>query len=83
MPHQYKLSLKLFTTTHCHLCEKALDLLQQVEKEQTIFWQLIDIVEDDNLLLKYETKIPVLKRNDNNAELLWPFTHQEIKTFIT
>jgi hypothetical protein len=83
MSNQIKISLQLYSTLHCHLCEQAQNLLQQVEKEQSIIWQFIDIAEDDKLLLKYETKIPVLKREDNNTELLWPFTHQEIKTFIT
>ena len=41
-------------------------------------WTKADIIEDNNLLKLYETKIPVLKRVDNNLEICWPFRLQDI-----
>ena len=42
----------------------------------------IEIAEDEVLLTLYGTKIPVIKRQDNNLELGWPFAAVELKSFI-
>lgn len=82
MPNQIKVSLKLYFTTNCHLCEQAVRLLLQVEKNNLINWSCSEIAYDEELLLKYETKIPVLFRVDNQAVLYWPFSYQQIQSFI-
>jgi hypothetical protein len=82
MKKQKDLALLLYSTTFCHLCDQAKDLLLQASSKQQINWQQIDISEDDSLIAKYETKIPVLLRIDNNAELNWPFTLQDIQELI-
>ena len=58
----------LFGTSHCHLCEQAQVLLQELG----IAALKIDIVADDTLLERYGVRIPVLRRRDG-AELGWPF----------
>lgn len=45
-------------------------------------WSTIEIADDASLLNLYEIKIPVLKRLDNNHEICWPFTLNEIIKFI-
>ena len=49
------------------LCQLGLDQLT-----------LVDIADDDELLSNYGTRIPVLHRIDNSAELNWPFTKSDI-----
>jgi len=45
-------------------------------------WAEIDIAEDSELLRRYGIKIPVLYREDNASELCWPFSIEDILTFI-
>jgi len=71
--------LKLYTTASCHLCEKAHQLLRQLTLP-TI--SLVEIANDDELLARYGTRIPVLQRTDNNTELNWPFTKEQVMAFI-
>jgi len=72
-------SLKLYTTSSCHLCEEAYQLLLRLPIP-TI--HLIEIADDDQLLDCYGTRIPVLQRTDNQSELNWPFDEEQIMTFI-
>ena len=74
------LPLKLYTTSHCHLCELALALvLHFCGTEQLL---LIEITEDDDLLKRYGTRIPVLQRMDTLNELNWPFNKDDIQHFL-
>jgi glutaredoxin len=82
MLNQKPISLTLYSTSHCHLCEQAYSLLVRLEKSTSITWQTIDITRDEKILLEYETRIPVIERQDNKIELSWPFTYQDIQTFI-
>jgi len=69
----------LYHTEGCHLCEQALALLNaQLQSEQII---LRDIVEEPELIEKYQFIIPVVA-NKNNQELGWPFDKQKLKEFI-
>ena len=72
--------LKLFTTSCCHLCEMAeLILLSLLE---TQYFTRVDISDNDTLIDLYGHRIPVLQRTDNLAELNWPFTADDIITFL-
>ncbi|TMN93652.1 hypothetical protein CWB72_01590 [Pseudoalteromonas phenolica] len=69
----------LYHTEGCHLCEQAFELLNaQLQSEQII---LRDIVEEPELIEKYQFIIPVVA-NKNNQELGWPFDEQTLKEFI-
>ena len=73
--------LKLYTTSHCHLCELALELvLQQCDATQIA---LIEIANDENFLNTYGTRIPVLQRLDTLAELNWPFNEHDLRDFLS
>ena len=53
----------LYHTEGCHLCEQALELLNaQLQSEQII---LRDIVEEPELLGKYQFTIPVVANKNN------------------
>lgn len=72
------LMIQLYTTSACHLCELAADILRNTN----IQVQAIEIADDDVFLARYGTRIPVLKRTDTQAELNWPFTIQDILSFM-
>jgi len=74
------IQLNLYTTSNCHLCEQAEELLSSLEN---IELNCIEIVDSDELINSYGTRIPVLQRTNNSAaELDWPFNLQQIRTFI-
>lgn len=71
--------LYLYSTSHCHLCESAQALLTELNiKAVTV----VEIADNDQLLLVYGTRIPVLKRADTNTELDWPFNLADIRLFL-
>ena len=73
------MKIRLYGTKFCHLCEEAEAILNQAG----INADPIDIAEDDALLEKYGTRIPVLQRIDNNAELGWPFDAASVAQFLS
>lgn len=75
-----KKPIYLYSTSHCHLCDKAESLIQQLGLNREI--EVIEIAEDDQLLLLYSLKIPVLQRLDTQAELNWPFAANDIIQFF-
>jgi hypothetical protein len=72
--------LNLYSTAHCHLCDVANSLLLNFDNKVTL--KTIDIAEDEALLDKFSLRIPVLQRQDTQAELNWPFTSADIQKFI-
>jgi hypothetical protein len=75
-------NLILYSTSHCHLCELAESILKDISVLNDIVWTTLEISEDSTLLLSYEIKIPVIKRVDNEIEIAWPFTAQEIQSLV-
>lgn len=73
--------LKLFTTSHCHLCEEALSIVSAVVPAHQII--LIEIAEDPMLMETYGLRIPVLQREDTGLELNWPFDQAMLNAFLT
>lgn len=74
--------LILYTTSHCHLCEQALALLINLEDQYAISWLTKEISDDDDLIEKYGIRIPVIQRIDNQSELNWPFSADDIVMLI-
>ncbi len=73
------IQLTLYTTSHCHLCEQALALLTPIDN---IELTLAEIAEDEQLLTRYGTRIPVLQRKEKRLELDWPFNQDDIMALI-
>ncbi len=74
------IQLNLYTTSNCHLCEQAAELLTSVEN---ITINFIEIADNEELINLYGTRIPVLQRvNNSGSELDWPFNFQQIRAFI-
>lgn len=77
------LSLTLYSTSHCHLCEQAEALVEKMCLQNNVKFSIVEITVDAILLELYELKIPVLKRLDNGNEISWPFTETDIATLIS
>lgn len=74
--------LILYSTSSCHLCEQATAILENLSALD-FTWHEIEIAEDEVLLDKYGTKIPVLRRADSGQELNWPFTEHDVRLLIS
>lgn len=74
--------LLLYSTSGCHLCEQAEELLHELESEASIYWETIDIVTDPQLVAAYGIRIPVVVRVADGAELGWPFELDVLRHFV-
>jgi glutaredoxin len=63
------LTLILYTTDGCHLCEEAKALLLAAATRCSVRIEEVDIADDDRLLQRYGVHIPVIARQDNGREL--------------
>ena len=70
--------IELYGSEYCHLCEEAENVLHGAG----VSAEYIDIAADDNLLERYGTRIPVLRRVDSGAELGWPFDVAAVVRFM-
>ncbi len=70
------MSLTLYTSPGCHLCEQAEEMLDYLN----IPFTAVDISTDVGLVRKYGVRIPVLHRAEN-GELCWPFDTLDIERF--
>lgn len=83
-----EVSLILYSTEGCHLCEEAEALLRVVKETSPLLtWQVVDIANDDALFQKYGWLIPVLSLPTANAtdadfELRWPFDGPALVAFL-
>ncbi|KYD32705.1 glutaredoxin family protein [Parageobacillus toebii] len=53
--------INLYSKTNCPLCDKAKQVLQELQKEFSFQINEIDIYQDDVLLEKYQLMIPVVE----------------------
>lgn len=72
-------SLVLYTTSGCHLCERA-EILIRRWVEMNV--GLVEIADDTVLLERYGIRIPVLRRLDTGEELDWPFDATAIQRWL-
>ena len=75
------MKLLLYTGPDCHLCELAKKELALLP-EGSVEVELKNIKDNINWYHFYAMRIPVLQREDDNSELNWPFTMEEIRDFI-
>ena len=74
--------LNFYTTAGCHLCEHAAVLLAQLETVRNVAVVEVDIVSEQRLIERYGTRIPVVRRSDTLKELNWPFTLEQLESFV-
>ncbi|WP_026973555.1 glutaredoxin family protein [Aliagarivorans marinus] len=69
----------LYGTDGCHLCEQAQALMEQIG---AVDYCSTDIIDNDDDLARYRVVIPVLKHNQSERELLWPFDITTLNAFL-
>lgn len=72
----------LYSTGSCHLCEQAEALLASLPLQQSVAVDVVDISDDDVLLTRYGSRIPVLA-SPQGSELSWPFDAAQAVAFIS
>jgi glutaredoxin len=60
-------TVKLYTKPDCCLCEEALEVIEQVRREQPFELEKIDISVHDELARRYGERIPVVAVNGVDA----------------
>jgi hypothetical protein len=73
--------LTLYSTSACHLCELAADMLDDLPQGLTSYREL-EISNDETLLERYGLTIPVVRREDTGSELSWPFDEAKLLRFL-
>ena len=68
----------LYTRPDCHLCEVAGAMLEASGAN----WQYVNIEPQLDLLRRYGTRVPVLGRPSDGAELGWPFDANDLADFL-
>ena len=79
------ITLILYTTVGCHLCEHAELVLQEFAAQPTapqFDLDEMDISTDEHLVELYGIRIPVLKNPANEKEVGWPFGLEDIATLF-
>ncbi len=76
------MELMFYTTAQCHLCELAEALLVHTPMPEPVPVDVVDIAQSQELVARYGTRIPVLRRNDTDAELDWPFDANQLLAFL-
>tara|TARA_R110001592_G_scaffold240929_2_gene501219 strand:- start:39712 stop:39969 length:258 start_codon:yes stop_codon:yes gene_type:complete len=72
----------LFSTSACHLCEVAEEMLIALcQQNPDIVFEKVDISDSDMLFERYGIRIPVL-RSERGEELGWPFTAVQLEAFV-
>lgn len=72
--------LALYTTSGCHLCERAEALIRDTV---AVAFRPVEIADDAGLLERYAIRIPVLRQLDTGEELDWPFDAAAVQRLLT
>jgi hypothetical protein len=72
--------LTLFSTDHCALCERALNLLASMPELRGRRLDVVDVAHDEVLLERYGPRLPVLRVG--SRELDWPFTRETLTRLL-
>ena len=78
------MTLNFYTTSGCHLCEQALQVIAQLQASNHPDLRIteIDIADDDLLMSKYGIRIPVVQVPETDQELGWPFDAESLTEFL-
>lgn len=74
------MTLTLYSTDGCHLCERALEMLRSMPELGRVELDVVDIALDDRLLARYGPRIPVLRKDP--LEITWPFNADDVLALV-
>ena len=77
------LKLTLFSGSECPLCDIAKNMLTTATHQFPVDLTVIDVKAQREYFHQYGARIPVLKRQDNNSELAWPFEFADLEQFLS
>lgn len=77
------LKLILFSGSECALCDIAKTMLMAATNQSPVDLTVIDVKAQREYFHQYGARIPVLKRQDNNSELAWPFEFADLEQFLS
>lgn len=60
--------LTFYSKENCSLCEKGLQIIDQLKETYSFDCKIVDIYKDDELLEKYMIRIPVVLVEDKVAD---------------
>lgn len=75
-------SLQLFSTSGCHLCELAKQLVDELAEQHSLVVEEIEIATSEALVELYGVRIPVLRDVASSREIGWPFDHAQLNAFL-
>ncbi len=73
--------LILYSRSDCHLCDEMVELLAAVAPRAA--YRVVDIEPHLHLVYRYGSKVPVLRRTDNDTELCWPADAEMLSRFLS
>lgn len=76
------ISLQLFSTSGCHLCELAKQLVDKLAKQHSLVFEEIEIGDSEELVELYGVRIPVLREVVSGREIGWPFDEARLDVFL-
>jgi len=71
-----------YTGPHCSLCDLADVEIARTSMSSSLTIEKVNIRQSTELYHLYGARIPVLKRDDNNKEIGWPFTTADLEEFL-
>ena len=71
-----------YTTAGCHLCEQAEAILRHIADLNQLRWRAVDIADDAALVELYGVRIPVVQVAGATADLGWPFTPEQLVSYL-
>jgi hypothetical protein len=74
------MSLSLYQRDECPLCDEAYEILASAGVPD---FEPVWIDGDVGLEARYGVRVPVLRRNEDGAELDWPFTVSSLRAFLS
>lgn len=79
-----KISLILYGTAGCHLCEQAEGVLHEAARltHSPLPFEKVDIADNPELLERYGVRIPVLREAASSMEIGWPFDAARVISFV-
>ena len=76
------ITLQLYGTSECHLCEQALEMLENIALLTKIKIEFVDICEHDTYFDRYQFTIPVVANTISKKTCAWPFDEKELLQLI-
>ncbi|WP_159579029.1 glutaredoxin family protein [Alteromonas sp. KUL106] len=76
------MKIYFYTGPECSLCDLADMEIARTSMYASLTIEKVNIRESTALYHLYGARIPVLKRDDNNQEIGWPFSTADLEEFL-